>query len=157
MSDSIAFPNLGIYLPHVIKSFSVFGYEIAVYGITMALGILAGMYMAVYVAKKTGQDADDYMNLTLIGIFTGLICARAYYVIFSWDYYRNNLLEISYALLKLPGNDAEAVLGWPDCLKLRSCMTLFKYADPDEPIFQQVLDKYYGGRDDSKTVDILGI
>ena len=94
MSDSIAFPNLGIYLPHVIKSFSVFGYEIAVYGITMALGILAGMYMAVYVAKKTGQDADDYMNLTLIGIFTGLICARAYYVIFSWDYYRLHPLEI---------------------------------------------------------------
>ena len=52
MSDSIAFPNLGIYLPHVIKSFTVFGYEIAVYGITMALGILAGMYMAVYVARK---------------------------------------------------------------------------------------------------------
>ena len=94
MSDSIAFPNLGIYLPHVIKSFTVFGYEIAVYGITMALGILAGMYMAVYVAKKTGQDADDYMNLTLIGIFTGLICARAYYVIFSWDYYRLHPLEI---------------------------------------------------------------
>jgi phosphatidylglycerol:prolipoprotein diacylglycerol transferase len=94
MSDSIAFPNLGIYLPHVIKSFTVFGYEIAVYGITMALGILAGMYMAVYVAKKTGQDADDYMNLTLIGIFTGLIGARAYYVIFSWDYYRLHPLEI---------------------------------------------------------------
>ena len=68
MSDSIAFPNLGIYLPHVIKSFTVFGYEIAVYGITMALGILAGMYMAVYVAKKTGQDADDYMNGGIPGI-----------------------------------------------------------------------------------------
>ena len=85
---------------------------------------------------------------------SGLEEAREY---LTDDYLRSNLLEISYALLKLPGNDAEAVLGWPDCLKLRSCMTLFKYADPDEPIFQQVLDKYYGGRDDSKTVDILGI
>ncbi len=85
---------------------------------------------------------------------SGLEEAREY---LTDDYLRNNLLEISYALLKLPGNDAEAVLGWPDCLKLRSCMTLFKSADPDEPIFQQVLDKYYGGRDDSKTVDILGI
>ena len=85
---------------------------------------------------------------------SGLEEAREY---LTDDYLRNNLLEISYALLKLPGNDAEAVLGWPDCLKLRSCMTLFKYADPDEPIFQQVLDKFYGGRDDSKTVDILGI
>ena len=59
MSDSIAFPNLGIYLPHVIKSFSVFGYEIAVYGITMALGILAGMYMAVYVAKNNGYKPTN--------------------------------------------------------------------------------------------------
>ena len=75
----------------------------------------------------------------------------------SDDYLRSNLLEISFALLQLPGNDAEAVLGWPDCLKLRSCMTLFKYAAPDEPIFQQVLDKYYCGKDDTKTIDSLGI
>ena len=44
---SIDFPNLGIHLPYVIKSFSVFGYEIALYGITMALGILAGLYVAM--------------------------------------------------------------------------------------------------------------
>ena len=85
---------------------------------------------------------------------SGLEEAREY---LSDAYLRDNLIEISHALLLLPGNDAEAVLGWPDCLKLRSCMTLFKYAAPDEPIFQQVLDKYYGGMDDSKTVDILGI
>ena len=85
---------------------------------------------------------------------SGLEEAREY---LSDAYLRDNLIEISHALLMLPDNDAEAVLGWPDCLKLRSCMTLFKYAAPDEPMFQQVLDKYYGGRDDSRTVELLGI
>ncbi len=85
---------------------------------------------------------------------SGLEEAREY---LSDAYLRDNLIEISHALLLLPGNEAEAVLGWPDCLKLRSCMTLFKYAAPDEPIFQQVLDKYYGGKADNKTLYILGI
>ena len=85
---------------------------------------------------------------------SGLEEAREY---LSDDYLRSNLLEISFALLQLPGNDAESVLGWPDCLKLRSCMTLFKYAAPNEPVFQQVLDKYYDGRDDQRTLDILGL
>ena len=73
------------------------------------------------------------------------------------DYLRGNLLEISHALLELPENDAEAVMGWPDCLKLRSCMTLFKYAAPDESVFHQVLDKYYRGEDDFRTIDLLGL
>ena len=70
---------------------------------------------------------------------------------------RSNLLEISEALLLLPGDDAEAVMGWPDCLKLRSSMTLFKYAAPEEPVFQKVLDKYYRGEDDFRTMDLLGL
>ncbi len=81
-------------MPHVIKSFTVFGYEIAVYGIAIALGILAGLCMASWVAKKTGQQEDDYMNLALIGIITALLGARIYYVIFSWDYYSAHPLEI---------------------------------------------------------------
>ena len=91
---SIDFPNLGIHLPHVIKSFSVFGYEIALYGITMALGILAGLYVATWMAKKTGQNPDDYVNIALLGIVLGLLGARTYYVVFSWDYYKGHLNEI---------------------------------------------------------------
>lgn len=92
---SIDFPNLGIHLPYVIKSFSVFGYEIALYGITMALGILGGLYMAMWVAKKTRQNPDDYVNIALLGIVLGLLGARTYYVVFSWDYYRDHLSEIA--------------------------------------------------------------
>ena len=91
---SIDFPNLGIHLPYVIKSFSVFGYEIALYGITMALGILAGLYVAMWMAKKTGQEPDDYVNIALLGIVLGLLGARTYYVVFSWDYYKGHLNEI---------------------------------------------------------------
>ena len=91
---SIDFPNLGIHLPYVIKSFSVFGYEIALYGITMALGILAGLYVAMWMAKKTGQEPDDYVNIALLGIVLGLLGARTYYVVFSWDYYKDHLNEI---------------------------------------------------------------
>lgn len=68
---------------------------------------------------------------------------------------RKHLLEISSALLKLPVNDAEAVMGFPDNLKLRSSMTLFAQAEPDCPIFQQVLDKYYGGKMDERTLTLL--
>ena len=88
---SIDFPNLGIHLPYVIKSFSVFGYEIALYVITMALGILAGLYVAMWMAKKTGQESDDYVNIALLGIVLGLLGARTYYVVFSWDYYKDHL------------------------------------------------------------------
>ena len=60
-------------------------------------------------------------------------------------------------LLKLSTNDAYAVFGWPDDLKLRSSMTLFSCAAVDQPVFQQVLDKYYGGEPDEKTLALLGL
>ncbi len=91
---SIAFPNIGIYLSYVPKSFTVFGYEIALYGITMALGILGGLFVALRIAKKTGQNPDDYTNIALLGVVLGLLGARTYYVAFSWDYYSAHLSEI---------------------------------------------------------------
>ena len=67
-----------------------------------------------------------------------------------------NLIEISEALLALDENDPTAVLGYPDDLKVCSSMTLFKIAGEGKyPVFQQVLDKYYGGRDDYRTIELL--
>ena len=70
-------------------------------------------------------------------------------------YLGKNLREISEALLKLDTNDPYAVMGSPDDLKLRSSMTLFAEADPSEEIFQKVLDKFYEGVKDGKTLTIL--
>jgi len=66
------------------------------------------------------------------------------------------LIEISEALLGLSTNDPGAVLGWPDDLKLCSCMTLFELAAPDQPVFGRVLEKYYAGQRDHRTLAMLG-
>lgn len=66
------------------------------------------------------------------------------------------LIEISRALLTLDSSDATAVMGYPDDLKLCSCMTLFKQVS-DDPVFGAVLDKFYGGRADTRTLTILGL
>lgn len=66
------------------------------------------------------------------------------------------LVQISQALLELETSDANAVMGSPDDLKLRSCMTLFSVAASDQPVFQQVLDRFFGGEPDSRTLAMLG-
>lgn len=65
-----------------------------------------------------------------------------------------HLLEISTELLKLKTNDALEILGKPDNLKLKSCMTLFARVS-DEVVFKQLLEKFYNGELDQKTLDIL--
>jgi phosphatidylglycerol:prolipoprotein diacylglycerol transferase len=94
MDMQIYFPNLGIYLEHVGKSFHVFGFEVAFYGCTMALGILFGYLLAEKEAKRTGQNPDNYMDMILYAVFFALVGARLYYVIFKWDYYGQNLMQI---------------------------------------------------------------
>lgn len=94
MNTTINFPHLGIYLDHVGKSISVFGFEIAYYGIIMGCSILLGLYLAEREAKRTGQNPDTYTDLVIYAIIFSIICARAYYVIFSWDNYKDDLLSI---------------------------------------------------------------
>ena len=66
-----------------------------------------------------------------------------------------HLTEISEALLTLPTDDAGEVFGYPDNLKLRSCMTLFAKVEDAPPVFREVLQKYYGGSEDERTNEIL--
>jgi uncharacterized protein (DUF1810 family) len=66
------------------------------------------------------------------------------------------LLDISQALLNLASNDAHAILGSPDDVKLQSSMTLFAALPGTDPVFQQVLDKFYRGAKDEKTLRIIG-
>ena len=66
------------------------------------------------------------------------------------------LKECAQALVDLPRHDAQEVLGSTDALKLRSSMTLFARSDPGEPVFREVLDRYYDGREDEATLGLLG-
>ncbi|MCI8327823.1 MAG: DUF1810 domain-containing protein [Lachnospiraceae bacterium] len=73
------------------------------------------------------------------------------------DTLRTNLIEISQALLEVESNDADEVMGWPDNLKLKSSMTLFALAEPECEVFQKVLDKFFSGEKDQKTIEILQV
>ncbi len=94
MNGSIRFPNLGITFSHVPKAFSIGSFSIACYGIVLAAAMVIGVWLAMRVAKATGQNEDDYFNLGIVGIIFALIGARLYYVVFSWEYYSSHLLEI---------------------------------------------------------------
>ncbi|WP_066683280.1 DUF1810 domain-containing protein [Caulobacter sp. CCH9-E1] len=65
------------------------------------------------------------------------------------------LREVAATINALPGDDAHAVFGSPDDLKLRSSLTLFQAAAPDEPAFGQALGKYFGGARDPRTLERL--
>ncbi len=83
---------------------------------------------------------------------SGLEEARAY---LAHPVLGPRLVECAQALLAQPGDDPERVLGSVDALKLRSSMTLFEAAAPDQPVFGEVLDRLYGGRRDEATATRL--
>lgn len=92
--NDIAFPHLGIYLENIPKSFSVFGFQIAFYGLIIGLGVICGVLMAVHIAKLEKMDSDIIWDFAIYAVIFSVIGARLYYVIFSWDLYKNNLLSI---------------------------------------------------------------
>jgi uncharacterized protein (DUF1810 family) len=67
------------------------------------------------------------------------------------------LVECAEAVLSVEGRSALEILGSPDDMKLRSCATLFACVSPAGSVFGQILDKYYHGERDSKTLRLLGI
>jgi len=94
MDTSINFPNIGLYFENIGKSITIFGFEIAYYGMAVALGMLVGVMLAYNEAKKTGQNAEQYIDVAMVSISSAIVGARLYYVIFSWQDYKNNLLDI---------------------------------------------------------------
>ena len=90
----IAFPHLGIYLKDVPQSITIGSFSIALYGICIAAAMLAGILLAAHIAKKTGWDPNIIWDISIWLIIFAIIGARLYYVIFFWDAYKDNLLQI---------------------------------------------------------------
>ena len=90
--------------------------------------------MATHYALKNLQEAEAFLQHPVLG---------------------PRLVEITKVLLELQQRDATAIFGSPDDLKLRSSMTLFRQVSKTLPVFQAVLDKFYGGRPDAKTIALL--
>lgn len=87
-----------------------------------------------YYAIKDIHEAEAYLNHSVLG---------------------KRLVQICEALLQLPGNNATSILSSPDDLKLKSSMTLFAAVHNTNPVFQKVLDKFFNGTQDSKTLQIV--
>jgi uncharacterized protein (DUF1810 family) len=90
--------------------------------------------MATFYAIKDIHEASDYLAHPVLG---------------------SRLIDISTALLGHDGKTANQIMGSPDDLKLRSCMTLFSLLKDTDPIFQAVLDKFFNGAQDQKTLSII--
>ena len=90
----IAFPNLGIYLRNVPKTIMIGNFGIALYGIVIAIGMILGLTMSARIAKKTGQDPDVIWDLAAPLIIFSILGARIYYVIFMWDFYKDDPIQI---------------------------------------------------------------
>lgn len=94
IATNIGFPNLGIEINNVGSSVRVFGFEIAYYGIVIAFGMAVGYLIAEWQAKRTKQSTDLYLDFALYAIVLSVIGARVYYVVFAWNEFKDNPLEI---------------------------------------------------------------
>lgn len=129
--NDIAFPNLGIYLNNVPKSFSVFGFQIALYGVIIGIGVICGVLMAAHVSKKENMDSDMIWDFAIYAIIFSIIGARIYYVVFEWDMYKDNLLDVFNLR-----NGGLAIYG----AVIAAFLTLFIYTRIRKQSFLQMVD-----------------
>lgn len=91
----LIFPNIGIKFETMSSvAFTLFGVEVYWYGLIICTGILSGLAVAMAVAKKNGQKPEIYSDLLIYALVGAIIGARAYYVAFSWDDYKDDLMGI---------------------------------------------------------------
>lgn len=91
----IWFPNLGIEISSLNRvAFSLFGLDVYWYGIFIGTGLILGTWLAMRYMKKIGGNPDNVLDFMLYGIVFCIVGARLYFVIFSWDMYKDNLMDI---------------------------------------------------------------
>lgn len=89
---------------------------------------------AKFYSIKTIEEAKEYLAHPVLG---------------------KRLLECANILLNINSKSADEIFGYPDNLKLKSCLTLFNFVAPEQKVFADVLEKYFAGTKDEKTLSIL--
>ncbi len=90
----IRFPHLGIVFSNVGQYIQIGNFKIMYYGIVIAIGFLLGLVVTRWEAKRSGQDTEIYLDYFIWMVVPAIIGARLYYVIFSWDDYKDHPIEI---------------------------------------------------------------
>ena len=93
-ATDIAFPNLGLYLENVPQGFYIGNFYVALYGIIIGIGVIAGITMAAHAAKVTGMNPDDIWDFALYAVIFSVLGARIYYVVFEWENYKDNIVSV---------------------------------------------------------------
>lgn len=91
---SIRFPHLGIEIADLGSGITIGGFTIAYYGIIIAIGMMCAILLALSEVRRTGQSEDLYIDFAMFVLVAAIVGARLYYVIFEWDSYKDNLLQI---------------------------------------------------------------
>ncbi len=94
MINVISFPNIGLSFTVNRAAITIGGFSVYWYGIIIALGLLLAVAYGIRECPKVGISHDDFFNMLIIALPVSVICARAYYVIFSWELYQNNIAGI---------------------------------------------------------------
>lgn len=110
---NVSFPGLGIDL-EIQRSFEIFGISIYWYGVIIALGLILAIIYGTYNSKRLGINPDKLLNCVIVGVITGIIGARIYYVLFNLDYYTshpNKIFAINEGGLAIYGGIIGALIG----------------------------------------------
>ena len=92
--NTIGFPEFGIKFNIDPVAFSVFGWDIHWYGIIIASGLILAVIVASYLAGKENLGKDVMLDVVIYALPVAIVCARLYYVIFNFEVYRDNLLDV---------------------------------------------------------------
>ncbi|MDJ1185752.1 DUF1810 domain-containing protein [Roseofilum casamattae] len=137
------------------------------YNLKHFLGAQATIYEKVLAELKAGRKTSHWMWYIFPqyrGLGSSMMSQK--YAIQTLDEARaylehpvlgQRLLECTATVLGIEGRSAYEILGTPDDLKLRSCATLFAIVSPPDSVFEQLLNRFYDGDRDSKTLQLLGL
>lgn len=96
MTEYIAFPGLGLEFHISRVAFHIFGKPIYWYAIIIAAGFLLAVYYSFYRSREFNLTEDNLTNMLMVAVPLAIVCARAYYVIFNFEPYREDLIKMFY-------------------------------------------------------------
>ena len=94
MNKMINFPNLHIHWGNVGRKVELFGVETTYFGILLGVAILIGIVLTMWLAHRSGQEAEEYLNLSVFVVIAGIIGARLYYVLFGFEQFKGHWTKI---------------------------------------------------------------